>query len=804
MQRTVEAPVKDQRRAVAPARVEPAAGVASERDTALQLQQQAGNQAVQSLFRSGAIRAKLAISNPDDPEEREADHVAQSIMRSAAGFPVGSHCSCADGEEMCEQCKQKQGGIPIQRSASAPAAPVQATRLVHEVLRSSGRSLDHATRAFFEPRFGHDFSHVRVHTGMEAAESARSINANAYTFGSDIVFGPDQYQADSSDARHLLAHELTHVVQQGECGRRLASEFTGSVKILSQSARRIQRFGSTEHEKLGDTTGIATIDLGGGVVLSWGQVVALAGDYYGTVEDLLADTTTVDGRARIRAAMEAGGLPSVATTTLPVPGPKDKEAVTAQYLKLAIQNIPHFLGGGTSRETWLEYHSRAIDSAVREGLAGTPLNQGYLLEAFGEHFYTDSFSGGHIRTPRKDISDWYSTVFGPRVVDHFVDTLRSRLEGEIYWQVGGPAADLLIPGSGLAIQLFIHHKVGEKLDAAIAGIGGRAVMVEWFGLIVGGMVSGAIHDLEGDRGVVVNSKAHATPWTAYGDGKLDDPRNAVSKSEAITGIAEAKADVDQAYLIGSGERVAKTSVPIPAPSALPTTVYFKFDSAALSGGATADMRGALAYMIYNPDAEVSIVGYTDPIGTPSYNMGLGNRRADAVASVLLKGGVDPKRVPTASAGATGLVTTKPTDYWLDRRVTLAWSWPVTGSTAISHDVAYERALAAVKSRIGPPYLAENRLPEPVAGANPAVPEWHWGKLDPSFQAEIASWVGKQVKPKVGAIISSPKLDPIPITLPKVGTVVNVEPRPIVQGIIDDLLADPIDFLNKGFGEKAGP
>jgi outer membrane protein OmpA-like peptidoglycan-associated protein len=433
------------------------------------------------------------------------------------------------------------------------------------------------------------------------------------------------------------------------------------------------------------------------------------------------------------------------------------------------------------------------------------LNRAYLLEAFGEHFYTDSFSGGHIRTPRKDISDWYTTVFGPRVVDHFINTLRGRIESEIYNQViglAGIAIDLVAPGVTAAVRLFISHEVGEKLDAAIAGIGGRAVMIEWFGLIVGGMVSGAIHDMEGDRGVIVNSQAHPAPWTAYGDGLLDDPRNATSKSEVIAGVAEAKADIDQAYLVGSGERIAKASVPIPAPSALPSTIYFGFDSSSLSASARTDMKGALAYMTYNPDAEVSLVGHTDPVGNTAYNLDLGSRRANAVASTLLGSGIDPKRVLADSAGETSLVTTKPAEYWRDRRVTLAWGWGPLVPGGVSRDVAYERSMAAIRSRIGPPYWAEKRFPEPVAGANPAVPEWHWGKLDPTFQGQIAAWVGGQVRPYVGGITSSPLLAPISVPVAK--TTITVDPRPIVRGIIDDLLAHPIDFLNAGFGERAGP
>src|SRR5713226_7786968 len=82
----------------------------------LELQQLAGNQAMQQLLRSGFLQAKLAISNPDDPEEREADHVASTIMRKHAGAP----CSCSEGEEMCEECQQKQSAPAIKRRATSP------------------------------------------------------------------------------------------------------------------------------------------------------------------------------------------------------------------------------------------------------------------------------------------------------------------------------------------------------------------------------------------------------------------------------------------------------------------------------------------------------------------------------------------------------------------------------------------------------------------------------------------------------------------------------------------------------------
>ncbi len=82
-----------------------------------------------------------------------------------------------------------------------------------------GGALGKSVRLDFERRFGHDFGRVRVHTGAEATESARDLSARAYTIGSDIVFGQGQYEPGTQEGRKLLAHELTHVVQQNAVGR---------------------------------------------------------------------------------------------------------------------------------------------------------------------------------------------------------------------------------------------------------------------------------------------------------------------------------------------------------------------------------------------------------------------------------------------------------------------------------------------------------------------------------------------------------------------------------------------------------
>jgi Domain of unknown function (DUF4157) len=104
--------------------------------------------------------------------------------------------------------------IHLQRSATNSSLVNAVPPIVHDVLNSSGQPLERNTREFMESRFGHDFSGVRVHTDSRAAESARAVNALAYTVGQDVVFGREQYIPGNMTGRKLIAHELTHVVQQ--------------------------------------------------------------------------------------------------------------------------------------------------------------------------------------------------------------------------------------------------------------------------------------------------------------------------------------------------------------------------------------------------------------------------------------------------------------------------------------------------------------------------------------------------------------------------------------------------------------
>jgi len=137
-------------------------------------------------------QTKLRVSQRGDAHEQEADQVADTVLRMPE-----VDTAAASGDTTATHAMASQSSA-------------------HEAIPGSdGQSLDAATRAYMEPRFGHDFGHVRVHTDEQAAQSASDFQARAYTVGSDIVFGAEQYAPTTTAGQHLLAHELTHVVQQG-------------------------------------------------------------------------------------------------------------------------------------------------------------------------------------------------------------------------------------------------------------------------------------------------------------------------------------------------------------------------------------------------------------------------------------------------------------------------------------------------------------------------------------------------------------------------------------------------------------
>jgi len=119
-------------------------------------------------------------------------------------------CACGGSGGSCEECRKNR----LQRRASAAGPAPDAAPHIDEVIGGAGKPLDGAVRSFFEQGFGHDFSAVRIHDDDQAARSVRDVGALAYTLGPHVAFDRDRYAPHSSDGRHLLAHELAHVVQQ--------------------------------------------------------------------------------------------------------------------------------------------------------------------------------------------------------------------------------------------------------------------------------------------------------------------------------------------------------------------------------------------------------------------------------------------------------------------------------------------------------------------------------------------------------------------------------------------------------------
>jgi outer membrane protein OmpA-like peptidoglycan-associated protein len=747
----------------------------------------------------------------------------------------------------------------VQRYAAGPqdAADDLAARLSVEAGR--GQPLPAPVQQEMEAGSGASLDGVQIHTGSAADSLARDLGARALTTGQDIYFRSGAYSPSSEDGYRLLAHEVTHTIQQ-RSGEVSASGFAPGVAVshpddtheraaeaaagallrarggpspstagppagLSWSAsgqvHTVQRFSGYEHESLGDVTG-AVIDLGGGITLTWGQVVAIAGDEIGSVEDLQQMVQTEAGRRQIRAALEHDEVRKPITSALPAATDDERKKQKETYIDLAMRNVSHFAAGGTALDTWRSHHARALQAALSAGLSGNAADfeQAQLLEAFGQHFLTDMFSGGHVRTPRKEIMDFHAAL-APTMAAAFVANLRQRIEdylvSQIMLQIGtgiGPPSMQAPPLLGVPsirgdfsqgkAREEVHATVDAELTKALAQVGGMPGLSEKFGLALAGAVSGALHDRDGRQGVIVSSEDHPQPWLAKGDSRLDESPSggqtqtgSVSRDQAEKAVLAAREQLLAARSAGERETVIARVAPADPPTAL--IVHFAFASAALDG-AQADVNAAGAYLHIHLDSQVALTGHTDPIGTEGSNMSLGQRRADAVKAGLVAGGAQPDQVATASLGETSLVTQDPKRYRENRRVEFAWqSRPVPGNPAaldMCVDPIRERAQQVIDS-FGPPYAAVERyIPHEAPFMNDPLPEWRWGKMAPEIIAEVDRWIKDMVGSPVRELVSA-----VPETMMAHGFTFTV--HNLAQQVADELLQAPTQTIGRLIGQPAG-
>ena len=186
------------------------------------------------------------VSQPSDPAEREATQTARKVVQMGEPTKPSTvrleeekkqqpviHRAARQGPPPPVKIDEEKAKPVIQRAAAGPTAPHGTA-----IAPTGGTALSDSVRGFMEPRFGADFSSVRVHTGSRAADQSASLNAHAFTVGGHVFFGRNQYQPESSSGRELIAHELTHTIQQGAAIQRSAIP-----AVTERSSPQVQRFG---------------------------------------------------------------------------------------------------------------------------------------------------------------------------------------------------------------------------------------------------------------------------------------------------------------------------------------------------------------------------------------------------------------------------------------------------------------------------------------------------------------------------------------------------------------------------------
>jgi Domain of unknown function (DUF4157) len=634
-------------------------------------------------------------------------------------------------------------------------------------LRGHGQPLSPEDREFMESRFGYSFDAVRVHTGPAADEAAIALGARAFTLGHEVVFAEGHYLPGTTGGRRLLAHELAHVVQQGQAPR---GKGPVPAVTLTEQPRLVQRWEGLEHRKVGnraqgefpfrgtiltdmtalratprkdpdaphgntkaDILGGATVlvlgmergwmqvlvesgkaqdkqgsivsaatmtgyvshelitksgeifdsklPLGGGLVLTYGDLVAFGGDHFKDFAEIAGpagEASSPAGRARLKRLQYL--TENEATLN---PAYEDAATISKEYAEryknLALENVSHFSGGGTALTTWQKLHRQAVLDALEAGKQGdsTALATAYAFNAFADHYLTDSFSSGHIRVPREQVIIFYKKLAG-EVFQHIIDYVSGRLGSRIFE---------LLEQDYRRVRVFGDE--GDRRDAitrvrtnmmqSVTAAGGMAKVEEQFGLVVAGAISKIMHDRENSLGLDVVSKRHPEGWRAYGDGKLEDLDNSKNLLYMTEAVQASKQDLLTAFRVG--------------------------------------------------------------------------------IDVLAKHGKTPSQP------------------------------------------AVDAAMAELTKKVGPPFAALELVPAPAPGA-PPLPAWEWGKLDKSMKSEFLVLVKRYLTTTAQAALLAqfPEREEVEVTGPNV----DARPRDAARDILNEFLADPIPFLEQAFGRTAGP
>jgi Domain of unknown function (DUF4157) len=524
------------------------------------------------------------VPRPSAPVPSPAP-VRVAPLRAAA--PVVARCACGakSGEGECEGCRQAR----LQRSAAGGAAPAQAPPVVREVLGRPGRPLDSGARGEMERGFGHSFARVRVHDDARAAESARAVGAHAYAVGSDVVFGAGRYAPGTGEGRKLLAHELAHVVQQGgeaaavqprlEVGptdapaEREAEAAASAVAAGGRAAvaggggPTLRRFASREHQSLGDqATGTQMVNVGGdgpgeAFELTHGDVIMLSGDYFmpgdlfrlgkkpgnkGTLKDTRDEIVNAikwitEEEKRKDPRFEPGGIWHGYTWS-----PTVREVVVARYQKLAAANQSHFVAPrgrdasgapnppkgseGSAGTFYRRYHEKAISLGYELGrTAGASVSRAMAMEAAAQHFLTDAFSAGHVRTPIGDIREYWSGKY-----PLFFYNLLHKIALDTAIRLNQQHSNLT---TAVGTVQMIYEGIIEKMTEMAAKLPP---------ISLGDLLASVFHDFDNKHGLEIEGGGKL-----FGDSHLDAPdSDNITRDLAQAAILAGNADVKAAFDLG--------------------------------------------------------------------------------------------------------------------------------------------------------------------------------------------------------------------------------------------------------------
>jgi hypothetical protein len=349
---------------------------------------------------------------------------------------------------------------------------------------------------------------------------------------------PEVAEHWSGELAHPLGDQLLGAFYEQELKQQAA---------LAEPATAVERLSGPEHRDIGDLAAgrePTTIAYGlGGDVLGFGEVVALAGDYFGTYDEMAELARWEDGRNELAwARWSALELPKDQEPHVPQ---AIKDAVRNRYYLLASRNVSHFSAGGSAWPAYVTCHSRAIADALQAGQSGDARvwRRALTIEAFGDHFLSDMFSGGHVRTPRAAIREWYQRRF-PDSVERFIRYVARFIYDRL------DERQLIPP-----LAWWFSWVTRSRIEQRIGALGGEAVN----SFSLGDIVSLALHDHDNNGLRVVSQVgpdgrpvAGGHRWKAMGDAKLGTNKAGGDTSAmAVAAVIASLRDLERVRGVGT-------------------------------------------------------------------------------------------------------------------------------------------------------------------------------------------------------------------------------------------------------------